>query len=81
MQLAKADEFVAEEVVMVSYEDLSARVVRANLECANGYIHVIDNVIMKVRSSLSFPNFLYGPYGAKTIMKILEGNSTCRFHR
>ena len=37
---------------MVSYEDVSARVVRANLECSNGYIHVIDNVIMKVRGSL-----------------------------
>ena len=33
---------------MVSYEDITARVVRGNLECANGYIHIIDNVIMKV---------------------------------
>ncbi len=39
---------VAEEVVMVSYEDLTARVVRGNLECTNGYIHILDNVIMKV---------------------------------
>ncbi len=33
---------------MVSYEDLTARVVRGNLECTNGYIHILDNVIMKV---------------------------------
>ncbi len=55
---------VEEEVVMVSYEDLTARVVRGNLECTNGYIHILDNVIMKVSlqclelANLIEPNFV-----------------------
>ena len=39
---------VAEEAVMVRDEDLEARVVRSNLATANGYIHIIDSVLMKV---------------------------------
>ena len=33
---------------MISYEDIEARVVRGDLECSNGYIHIIDTVVMKV---------------------------------
>ncbi|XP_023339725.1 fasciclin-1-like [Eurytemora carolleeae] len=38
-----------EEVTVVSYEDIEARVVRGDLECSNGYIHIIDTVVMKRR--------------------------------
>ena len=34
---------------VLEWEDLEARVIRPNLECTNGYIHVIDKVIMKKR--------------------------------
>jgi len=33
----------------VTYDGIVARVVRANIECKNGYIHLIDRVIMKRR--------------------------------
>merc|ERR1712110_90636 len=35
--------------VIVEWEDLEIKVIRPNLECTNGYIHVIDQVIMKRR--------------------------------
>jgi uncharacterized surface protein with fasciclin (FAS1) repeats len=38
-----------ESVTIVTHDDREAVVVRANIECTNGYIHVIDNVIMKRR--------------------------------
>jgi len=38
-----------EEAVMVRDEDLVARVVRSNLATSNGYIHIIDSVLMKRR--------------------------------
>ena len=34
---------------MVEWEDMEARLIRPNLECTNGYIHVIDKVLMKRR--------------------------------
>ena len=37
-----------EETVVVSYGSIEATVVRPDLECQNGYIHVIDGVMMKV---------------------------------
>ena len=37
------------EEVVVIYEDIEARVVRGDLECTNGYVHLIDRVIMKRR--------------------------------
>ena len=40
-----------ELVTKVTYDGIEARVVRANIECTNGYIHLIDRVIMKVRYS------------------------------
>lgn len=33
----------------MEWEDIEARVIRPNLECTNGYIHVIDKVLMKRR--------------------------------
>ena len=30
--------------VIVEWEDLEIKVIRPNLECTNGYIHVIDQV-------------------------------------
>ncbi len=33
----------------IEWEDLQARVIRPNMECTNGMIHVIDKVIMKKR--------------------------------
>jgi uncharacterized surface protein with fasciclin (FAS1) repeats len=33
----------------IQWEDLEARIIRPNLECTNGYIHVIDKVMMKNR--------------------------------
>ena len=38
----------SEIVTTVSYDGIVARVVRANIECTNGYIHLIDKVVMKV---------------------------------
>lgn len=38
-----------ESVTFVKYETIEARVVRANIECTNGYIHLIDKVVMKRR--------------------------------
>jgi len=35
--------------VVVEWEDLEIRIIRPNLECTNGFIHVIDQVIMKRR--------------------------------
>lgn len=35
--------------VIVEWEDLEIRIIRPNLECTNGYIHVVDQVIMKRR--------------------------------
>ena len=35
--------------IKLQWEDLEARVIRPNLKCTNGYIHVIDKVIMKKR--------------------------------
>jgi len=37
------------EGVKVEWENLEIRIIRPNLECTNGYIHVIDKVIMKRR--------------------------------
>jgi hypothetical protein len=34
---------------MVAYESREAVIIRPNIECSNGYIHVIDKVIMKRR--------------------------------
>jgi len=33
----------------VTYDGIVARIVRANIECTNGYIHLIDRVVMKRR--------------------------------
>ena len=33
----------------VEWENLRAEIIRPNLECTNGYIHVIDTVLMKRR--------------------------------
>ena len=34
---------------VVEWEDVKARLIRPNLECTNGYIHIIDRVVMKRR--------------------------------
>jgi len=34
---------------IVQWEDLEARLIRPNLKCTNGYIHVIDKVLLKRR--------------------------------
>jgi hypothetical protein len=34
---------------IVEWEDVKARLIRPNLECTNGYIHIIDQVVMKRR--------------------------------
>jgi hypothetical protein len=36
-------------VTTVSFDGITARVVRGDLECTNGYIHLLDRVIMKRR--------------------------------
>ena len=35
---------------MVSNDGVVARVVRGDIECTNGYIHLIDRVVFKVRN-------------------------------
>ena len=44
----KTDE-TGENYTVIEWEDLEARVIRPNLECNNGFIHIIDKVIMKKR--------------------------------
>ena len=46
--VTKTDES-GESYTALEWEDLEARVIRPNLQCNNGYIHVIDKVIMKKR--------------------------------
>ena len=41
-------------VTTVSYDGIVALVVRANIECTNGYIHLIDKVVMKVGNFQTF---------------------------
>ena len=41
-------------VTTVSKDGIVARVVRANIECTNGYIHLIDKVVMKVGNFMTF---------------------------
>jgi len=48
LQLSTQEEN-GEIVTTVSYDGIVARVVRANIECTNGYIHLIDKVVMKRR--------------------------------
>lgn len=48
LQLSEQEEN-GEMVTTVSYDGIVARVVRANIECTNGYIHLIDRVVMKRR--------------------------------
>ena len=43
----------SETVSLVNYDGLTARIVRANIECTNGYIHLIDKVVVKVRNYIS----------------------------
>jgi len=45
----EAGTFEGEDVVYVKHEDIVAKIIRSNLKCSNGYIHIIDNVIMKRR--------------------------------
>ena len=33
----------------MEWEDVQAKLIRPNLECTNGYIHIIDRVVMKRR--------------------------------
>jgi len=43
------EEINGETVAFVENETIKARVIRPNLQCSNGYIHVIDAVVMKRR--------------------------------
>jgi len=53
-----------ETVTTVSFDGITARVVRGDLECTNGYIHLLDRVIMKRRdvtlagADIVLPSFL-----------------------
>jgi len=38
-----------ETVSFVNYDGITSRIVRPNIECTNGYIHLIDKVVMKRR--------------------------------
>lgn len=41
--------FLTGNYTLVEWEDMTAKLIRPNLECVNGYIHIIDKVIMKRR--------------------------------
>jgi len=45
----KIDKVDGSTYTVIEWEDLQARVIRPNMECKNGIIHVIDKVIMKER--------------------------------
>ena len=45
----KVDEADGSTYTALQWEDLEARIIRPNMECNNGIIHVIDKVIMKER--------------------------------
>lgn len=54
---------------VIEWEDLEARVIRPNLECSNGIIHVVDKVIMKKRDvTLSKSS---GSVGASLILTLI----------
>ena len=38
----------------MTYDGIVARIVRANIECTNGYIHLIDRVVMKVGKLINY---------------------------
>ena len=46
----KVDEVDGSTYTVIEWEDLQARIIRPNMECSNGIIHVIDKVIMKVNT-------------------------------
>jgi len=53
----KVDEIDGSNYTVIEWEDLQARVIRPNMECSNGMIHVIDKVILKERDiTLAFSN-------------------------
>ena len=37
-----------ETTTFVNYDGVVAKIVRPNIECTNGYIHLIDKVVVKV---------------------------------
>ncbi len=39
----------SENDTVVYWEDLKAKLVRPNLNCTNGYVHILDKVLMKRR--------------------------------
>lgn len=47
--LVSLENFEGENAVFITHEEITARVIRSNLRCSNGYIHIIDKVIMKRR--------------------------------
>merc|ERR1711936_282629 len=53
----KVDEIDGSNYTAIEWEDLTARIIRPNMECRNGMIHVIDKVILKERDiTLAFSN-------------------------
>jgi len=53
----KVDEIDGSNYTAIEWEDLQARIIRPNMECKNGMIHVIDKVILKERDiTLAFSN-------------------------
>ena len=46
--ILKCELFLGNHTI-VEWEDVQAKLIRPNLECTNGYIHIIDRVVMKRR--------------------------------
>jgi len=53
---------------VVQWEDLEARLIRPNLKCTNGYIHVIDKVLLKQRDiTLGTPSSASSHHGTSVV--------------
>ena len=56
--------YFAEQSIYLDYDGVVAKIIRGDIECTNGYIHMIDKVIVKRRditlagSSAVFPSFM-----------------------
>eukprot|EP00096_Caligus_rogercresseyi_P005009 TRINITY_DN1979_c0_g1_i1.p1 TRINITY_DN1979_c0_g1~~TRINITY_DN1979_c0_g1_i1.p1 ORF type:complete len:162 (+),score=10.14 TRINITY_DN1979_c0_g1_i1:27-512(+) len=49
------------ETTLLLWEDVVGRIIRPNLKCKNGIIHIVDKVIMK-RRDVAVTSAMNGPY-------------------
>ena len=70
-------DFIAEPVTTVSFDGITARVVRGDLECTNGYIHLLDRLNQQ---SICYPHnyrpdFCISPHIGGVSQSLWKGKS------